>query len=493
VRRLLVAGLAAIVAAAPAGAATIKGTPRADRVAAHYNFMRDNVACGAGADLVNADLSDNVARDCELVVRRLSRDRTGDFPAQHETQVEPDSLAWGKTVVVAFQSGRHPNGGAAATGWSTSKNAGETWTGGFLGRAAERVSDPVVAYDATHRTWLIAELGINQGVVDILLSRSPDGIRWSRPVTAVSAPAPNADYDKEWLVCDNGTRSPYRGRCYLSYLDLGTGTIATRFSEDAGLTWSSPVSTSAGTPSGSLVQGAFPVVRPDGTLVVLFNVNAPIGGRGLDWIAAATSTDGAATFAPPVRVADVDESDPLGVRAPVLVSADVDATGRIYVAWSDCRFHTECTAADIVLATSANGSAWTAPSLVTTEDPATRTDHFLPGLVVEPVTRRVAIAYYSLPQPNGCALDDCPGIDVSLTESRDGGATWGAARRLNAETMPLAWLADGGLGKFVGDYISASYAGGRPIAAVAIAVQPPDPVALRQAIFAIGYPPVVRR
>jgi hypothetical protein len=492
-RRVLAGGLAAVVVAAPAGAATIKGTPRADLVSAHYNFTRDNVHCGAGADLVNADLSDSVARDCELVVRRLSRDRTGDYPAQHETQVEPDSLAWGKTVVVAFQSGRHPNGGAAATGWSTTKNAGETWTSGFLGRAAERASDPVVAYDATHRTWLIAQLGINQGVIDILLARSPDGVRWSRPVTAVSAPGPNADYDKEWLVCDNGARSAFRGRCYLSYLDLGTGTIDTRFSEDAGLTWSSPISTSAGTPSGSLVQGAFPVVRPDGRLVVLFNVNAPIAGRGLHWIAAATSTDGAATFTAPVRVADVEESDPVGVRAPVLVSADVDGAGRIYVAWSDCRYHTECTAADIVLSTSANGSAWTEPALVTTEDPSTRTDHFVPGLAVDPATRRVAVSYYSLPQPNGCALDDCPGIDVSLVESRDGGATWAAARRLNAQTMPLAWLADGGLGKMVGDYISTSYAGGRPIAAVSIAVPPASPELLRQATFAVGYPPAARR
>lgn len=492
-RRALAGLLAAIVVIAPAGAATIRGTPRADTISAAYNFARDNVVCGAGADLVNADLSDAVARDCELVVRRLSRDVTSDYPAQHETQVEPDSLAWGRTVVVAFQSGRLPSGGAAAIGWSATKNAGESWRSGFLGRAAERVSDPVVAYDAAHATWLIAALGINQGVIDILLARSHDGLTWSQPVTAVSAPSAATDYDKEWLACDNGMRSRFRGRCYLSYLDLGAGTIATRFSVDAGVTWSQPVTTSTGTPTGWLVQGAFPVVRPDGTLVVLFDVAAPIGGHGLHWIAAASSADGGATFAAPVRVADVEESDPLGVRAPVLVSADVDAAGRIYVAWSDCRFNSDCTSADIVLATSPNGTSWTGPTLVTAEDPAARTDHFVPGLAVDPATRRVAVAYYSLAQPNGCALDDCPGIDVSLVESRDGGATWGGPRRLNAQTMPLEWLADGGLGKMVGDYISASYAGGRAIAAVSLAVEPPDPEALRQAIFAVGYPPPVRR
>jgi hypothetical protein len=492
VRRLLAPALAAVVVAAPAAAATIKGTPRADRVSAAYNFSRDNVGCGAAVDLVNADLSDAVARDCEAVVRRLSRDVTSDYPAQHETQVEPDSFAWGKTVVTVFQSGRHAGGGAAAIGWSASKDAGATWKGGFLGHVAERVSDPVVAYDSAHRQWLVALLGVNGGIVDILVARSRDLARWSNPVTAVSAPSSGADYDKEWLACDNSPRSRYQGRCYLSYLDLDSGLIVTRWSADAAITWSAAATTSLDVPTGSLVQGAFPVVRPDGTLVVLFNVMAAIGGRGLAWVAAARSRDGGATFDAPVRVGDIEESDPLGMRAPVLVSADVDGIGRIYVAWADCRFQADCTASDIVLATSPDGLAWSGPTAVPTPDPV-RTDHFVPGLAVEPGTRRVAIAFYSLPQPNGCALDDCPGVDASLVESRDGGATWGTPLRLNAQTMPLRWLADGGLGRMVGDYISTSYAGGRAIPVVSLAVEPADPETFRQAIFAVAFPPAASR
>jgi hypothetical protein len=492
VRRALAGSLAAFVVASPAAASTIRGTPRADRVPAAYNFTRDDVACGAGIDLVNADLSDAVGRDCELVLRRLSRDVTSDYPAQHETQVEPDSFAWGKTVVVVFQSGRHAAGGAAAIGWSASKDAGVTWKGGFLGRASERVSDPVVAYDAVHGQWLVALLGSNAGVVDILVARSRDLVRWSKPVTAVSAPASGADYDKEWLTCDNSQRSRYEGRCYLSYLDLGSGSIVTRWSADAGVTWSAAAVTSLNVPSGSLVQGAFPVVRPDGTVVVLFNVVAAIGGTGLDWVAAARSRDGGATFEAPVRVGDIEESDPLGMRAPVLVSADADSTGRIYVVWADCRFQADCTASDIVLATSPDGATWSSPTAIPTPD-AVRTDHFVPGVAAEPGTRRVAVAFYSLPQPNGCALDDCPGVDVSLVESKDGGATWAAPVRLNAQTMPLRWLADGGLGRMVGDYISTSYAGGRAIPVVSAAVEPPDQEAFRQAIFAVGYSPAARK
>jgi hypothetical protein len=59
--------------------------------------------------------------------------------------------------------------------------------------------------------------------------------------------------------------------------------------------------------------------------------------------------------------------------------------------------------------------------------------------------------------------------------------------------MPLRWLADGGLGRMVGDYISTSYAGGRAIPVVSLAVEPTDPETFRQAIFAVGFPPPLRR
>ena len=43
------------------------------------------------------------------------------------------------------------------------------------------------------------------------------------------------------IACDGWASSPFRGRCYLSYSDLATDRIATRFSADGGLTWSAAV------------------------------------------------------------------------------------------------------------------------------------------------------------------------------------------------------------------------------------------------------------
>ena len=101
---------------------------------------------------------------------------------------------------------------------------------------------------------------------------------------------------------------------------------------------SSVAATSSGLPSGTLVNGALPVVRPNGDLTVLFTVFAAFGDLSGDWVGMTRSTDGAASFSSAARVAALDGEDVLGLRAPPLVSADVDSTGAIHAVWSDCRY-----------------------------------------------------------------------------------------------------------------------------------------------------------
>src|SRR5829696_6399189 len=104
----------------------LRGGPSADRIDGRGGSDRikvdgggrDSVRCGPGRfDLVNADISDRVASDCETVARVIARDSYR-APAQHATIAEPDSLSWGRTIVVAYQSGRFRDGGAVNTGWS---------------------------------------------------------------------------------------------------------------------------------------------------------------------------------------------------------------------------------------------------------------------------------------------------------------------------------------------------------------------------------------
>ena len=203
---------------------------------------------------------------------------------------------------------------------------------------------------------------------------------------------------------------------------------------------------------------------------------------------AATSTDGGATFAPSVHVADLNSAPVPALRAPPLPSADVASDGRLFVTWHNCPSAQACTDDRIVLSTSSDGQTWSAPKSIA---PASGfVTEFVPGIAADPATsgpaQRLAVAYYSVPTacpPGPPPGNGCPRIDVWLVTSADGGATWTAPQRLDAQPMQLDWLPVAG-GHFLGDYISTSYVAGRPISVYSLAVQPWGDK-LREAIMAL--------
>jgi RTX calcium-binding nonapeptide repeat (4 copies) len=439
-----------------------------DRIVAQYDGGRDGVLCGPGLDVVNADLLDAVAADCELVGRRLSRDPYTTTTGQHETQVEPDSLTVGRTTVVTFQVGRRFDGAADNIGYSVSADDGRTWRSGLLPGLTQasrpagphvRASDPVVAYDAATRTWLISTLAIQGTITRLTISRSTDGVTWSNPVIANEAASPNRiTFDKNWIACDNGSSSARRGRCYLAYTDtVRDGALAVLTSTDGGVSWSAP----AFVPVTDAV-GAFPVIRPTGELVVIFNW----GGRR---IGSSVSADGGATFGAPVEAAEIQVRSIRDLRFFPLPSADVDPSGRIWVTWHDCRFDPACDVNSALVSTSPDGSTWSAPVAVTS-----RRNAFIPAIGIHPRTGRVAVVYHVV---------RAGGIDVELVESPGRANGFGAPRRLSAQTMRVEWLPDTVSGRMLADYISVHYAGNRPLAAWVLASEPVGE-SFRQAVFA---------
>ena len=124
---------------------------------------------------------------------KISTDTFSNSASQHATEVEPDTFAFGSTMVSAFQVGRVFDGGGADIGFSTSTDGGKTWTSGFLpgltvnfaGGSASAASDASVAFDAAHGQWLISTLPIGSNDV-VAVSRSQDGLNWGTPITVTN-------------------------------------------------------------------------------------------------------------------------------------------------------------------------------------------------------------------------------------------------------------------------------------------------------------------
>lgn len=464
------------------------GGTGADRVTS-ADGEPDSVDCGPGRDVVNADL-DDVLTGCEVVSRRLSSDpfRGG---GQHGTEVEPDSFAYGRTIVTVFQIGRYVTGGAAAIGYASSRDAGRSWTSGVLPGLTifsapqgtlDLVSDPVVTYDRVHRTWLVATLGAAGDATLLLVSRSRDGVDWSAPATA--AHRFEGDFDKPWITCDNWRGSRFAGRCYLSYVDFERQGVMTRHSLDGGKTWSAQTGWLVPPALQDAANGVQPIVRPNGALVVPFSVFSS-GGAAMNEIAVIRSLDGGSTFTPAAHVAQLSEIDVFELRVPPLPSATIGGDGTVYVSWSDCRFVRDCNANGLVVTRSRDGVNWSAPADVPTGGRGDGVNHFLPGLAARgsgPRTK-LALAYYSAPTPTGCNYSCNASIDAWLSRSGDGGRTWGPPQRLTSEPVRSNWLADTGLGRMLGDYISTSWVGTKPIAVLPLA-SPPLRGSYREQIFA---------
>jgi len=192
---------------------------------------------------------------------KVSTDPYIDPMGQHATEVEPDTLSFGNTVVAAFQVGRVNPGGATNIGWATSKDAGATWKHGFLpgttantGGPWTKVTDPSVAYSRRYNTWQISFMGItgNPGPgTHVLTSRSTDGgLTWSAPVVVVSGVG---QVDKNWTVCDNQLFSPFYGRCYTTFSNhVGSWVVRATTSSDGGASWSAPERSCSPSAKGSI-------------------------------------------------------------------------------------------------------------------------------------------------------------------------------------------------------------------------------------------------
>ena len=396
---------------------------------------------------------------------KLSTDTFHNSDSDHHTEVEPDTFAWGSTIVTGFQVARVPDGGGADIGFATSTDAGKTWTSGLLpgltdnykGGSFTAASDAAVVYDAKHREWLISTLPIiNNDGEAVATSRSTDGIHWSKPIIVDHS----GSDDKNWITCDNTTTSPHYGNCYTEWDEPALGDlIFMSTSTDGGLTWGPAMNT--GDQASGI--GGQPLVLPNGTVVV------PIST--LSDMIAFRSTNGGKSWTSSSVISNQDyRGEDGGLRDGFgMPTAQIDGGGRIYMVWPDCRFRSGCNTDDLVLTTSTNGTTWTKVTRIPIDAISSTVDHFIPGIGIDRATSgntaHLAVTYYYYPVAscnNSCKLY------AGYTTSENGGKTWTKGKEL-AGPMELSWLPETQNGLMVADYLAVAYANGNPFGVFAVA------------------------
>ncbi len=327
----------------------------------------------------------------------LVNNNTGSTGTQNFTQSETSTIAFGNTVVVAYNdSGSFTGGANKFTGWSYSTDGGTTWTdGGALPtNSGGDAGDPVLARDTTSGTIYLATLNFVTGNTIQLFRSSDNGLTWSAPVNA--APG-RAQLDKEWIAVDNFAGTG-RGNVYHVVRDFSTGNGIFFFrSTDGGSTWGP----SGGTLIASGNQGAFVSVAPDHSIQAYWFAGSSILMR--------RSTDLGLTFGPTITVASGlvgGTNGDLGLTGIRQGTATASAfrsnefphafvnpvSGNIYVTYNNKGAGTD--KADVFLTQSTdNGLTWGAPIKV--NDDATTTDQWQPTLAVSNDGSRLGVFYYS--------------------------------------------------------------------------------------------------
>jgi len=151
------------------------------------------------------------------------------------------------------------------------------------------------------------------------------------------------------------------------------------------------------------------------------------------------------------------------------------------VVWQNCRFEANCTANDIVMSTSTNGTTWSAVTHIPIDAVGSGIDHTIPGIAVDKATSgstaHIGLTFYFC--TSTCQLS------VGFVSSTDGGATWSAKATLTSTPMDLTWLANTTQGRMVGDYISTTFANGNAFPVFAVATAPSGGV-FNEAMFTIS-------
>jgi hypothetical protein len=418
---------------------------------------------------------------------------------QPDTQIEP-SIAVNPSnplnVVTAYQEGRLANGGDATNGFATSFDGGATWIHGELpglthygqgttldqGGFFERASDAVVAFGPNNTVYANSlifdqneQSGLRSGIA-INVSRN-GGRTWSPPVIFQDDNLGGLN-DKNWIVVDNSNAPGHHlGRVYAvwdrvapvvyNYCDSNCEQLAN---------WLPVMQTIDPVVYPGQGIGSYPVVMQSGALgIALQSLTPGAPTRATDEpdvqsgsfqqfiIAPAAGTTpwpAPLAFTPPVHVSNNHSGGVTAQRASDgLPSAAVDPkSGAVYDVWDDTRFRTDGKN-DVVISKSGDeGTTWSVPTRVSPGPTGDKVNHYNAAVSVG-TDGNVHVMWRQRDETAAAPLFSDV-IDTYYSESGDGGATWSAPLKVNAQPSNPWYGAFSRDGTFEGDYNEIASAGG---------------------------------
>lgn len=345
-----------------------------------------------------------------------------DAHTQNETAIAIDN----STVVAGWNSFTATG---VVMGVARSTNGGDSWSSTSLG-GFDVMSDPAIAPGGGKWYYsYIARGGVAGTDLDVFVQRSiDDGATWLAPV-AVTA---DTNFDDKSYVAAQGDK------VLVAYADFGVSPakIHAVRSLDGGQTFDHDTVLANASVGGN---GACPVIAPDGTFYVFWRDSF----QQFLWMS--RSDDSGATWSPDssiVAMHPLPSSVPAGeggFRLLNLPSAAAAPNGGLVVVWNDQLLGDP----DILaIRSSDGGESWSSP--VRVNDDAAGALQFFPWVAVDG-EGDVHVVWYD-------RRNDNVDLDVYYAASTDGGATFGANRRLTAASFVPVLPTEGGAAAFIGDY-----------------------------------------
>ena len=335
-------------------------------------------------------------------------------------------------------------------GYSYSTNGGLTWAvsrildSTLLPGGLTRNSDPVVSVDTAGNFYIavIAIQGVSGANLTLAIYKSTNG--------GVTFPqaficSQTGTEDKEWLITDLSSASPFYNNLYISWTSFSLGGIKLTKSSNAGVNWSTPSSISDATGG---VQGSDICISKNGQVNVVwlgFSSNADVTFD--------RSTNGGATFGTDLVVStgEFPTGLPNDVNTFPTIATDNSTgprSGWIYIAYADNR-NGDC---DVFMIKSTdNGVTWSTPLRINNDPIGNGKIQYWPTIAVNE-TGNIAIMFMDSRNTADNTI-----VEAYIARSYDGGINF--TNELMS-TEPTPTLIPGSNVRF-GDYIDLDYTGKR--------------------------------